>query len=361
MNPWRRALATVTVTRAAFLLVAFGAAWYLGGGNATGLSDLWRRWDADIYADIAERGYGGDGVVGHAIAFWPLVPLLIRALTLTGLTAPAAGMVLSFAGSVVAVAYLIRLTTEDTDDDETGARAGLYLAVAPAAVFLVAGFSEAVFLAGVIAAFFHARRGEWGAAALGAGVAVGARHVGVLLLPALAVEAWRRGGRSELPRALGAIAIASTPLLAWMGWLAATHDGPLAFLDAQRLGWGRGIDWPWDAFAATWGAFRGASANHEAAAYIEIVAALTGYAITAWTLARREWGYAVFCGLTMLAATASTWLFSVPRIVLTLFPVYVFTAMWTRDRPDRHGLVVAGSTVLATFGVLVFTRGAWLA
>ena len=61
--------------------------------------------------------------------------------------------------------------------------------------------------------------------------------------------------------------------------------------------------------------------------------------VTAWSLLRREWGWVTFVGLTVLALATSTYYYSVPRMLLSLFPVMLFLAAVTRShRATLHRL-----------------------
>jgi hypothetical protein len=364
---WRTAVLYVLATRAGLLLAAWLAAWLLAGtqGRISPGLGIWRRWDADIYAKIAEFGYAGAGAEPWSEAFPPLWPLLLRAVSGLGPSPTVAALGLTTLASIVAVAYLIRLVDEEVpaagSGPTTGRRAALYLLLFPTAVFLVAGYSEALFLAGAVPAFREARRGRWPRAAAFAAVAVGARWVGLFLLLGLAVELLRqRPGRAATLRAGTALAAATAPILGFVAWLWATRGDPLYFLAAQNHGWGRTVVGPIDAFRTTWHTWSGDYASNILLAWrIEIVAAGVGIALVLVLLRRREWGYATYAGATLAVMLTSSWYYSIPRILLTLFPLVVLLARWTSGRPGRHEVVVAVLAPLATLGAIVFTRGAW--
>jgi hypothetical protein len=157
------------------------------------------------------------------------------------------------------------------------------------------------------------------------------------------------------------VAVGALPLLAYGTFLAWTEGTPLQFLVDQRLGWGREFTNPVRAFLNTWNTWEGAGypSNWIFAWRLEIVAAASGVGLLAWALTKREWGYAGYIGATMAAVLTSTWYFSVPRMLLSLFPAMVFLAAWSRARPLRHEILVAVLAPAATLGVIVFTRGAW--
>lgn len=352
---WLVATGLVLATRAVFLLVAAATDAALASGPPDGL-DVWRRWDADLFLKIAAHGYHGEGTDAWAEAFFPLLPLIVRGLGALGLPLLAAGMLVTTVASVVAVAYLAVLA-----DDEAGRGAGLraatYLLVFPTAVFLVAPYSEALFLAGAIPAFVHARRGEWVPTALFGAVAVGSRLAGVFVLAGLAVGWFLEHRRDR--RGLAAIAVATAPLLGYLGWLWAVRGTPLFLLEAQREGWGRRLATPTDAFRTTVRAAEQAEGWLAVTWRLEVVAAALGVGVVLWALRRRAWRDAVYVGGLFGLLLVSTWYYSLPRILLSAFPMYVYLADWAGRAPWRHAVVLAVSAPLAALGTVVFTRGAW--
>ena len=362
---WTDALVIVAVVRVLLLLVAFAAAWMLAPGTGPldeGFFDIWVRWDARHFLEVAEFGYTDVRTDPHATAFFPLYPLLIKALGAAGLPLPAAGMLISTGATVVACAYLYALAEEEVGEG-AGRRAALYLVLFPTAVFLIAPYSEALFLAGAVPAFYYARRGLWLFAALPAAVAVGARAAGLFLLFGLALEVVRRGdfGRGVVARAGIALGAAALPVLAYGGYLLAVKGDAFYFWVDQREGWYRDFVGPVQSFINTWNltASEGSPTNWIFTWRMEIVAAALGVGLVLWALVRREWGYAGFMGAMMAALLTSTWYFSIPRMLLTMFPAVLVIAEFTHGRPMRHELAVAVMAPVAALGVVVFTRGAW--
>lgn len=370
-SPWVRAVAITAGTRLVLGLVAWAGAWYLAGGTGaleTGPLELWRQWDADLYLEIAARGYHGPGVPPHVEAFFPLLPLLIRPLLALGLPAVAAGLLVTTAATVVALAHLIQLADEELGEG-AGHRAGLYLCLFPTAVFLIAPYSEAVFLAGAVPAFRMARRGRPGLAGLGAAVAMASRLAGVFVLAGLAATIVHAAVRTRHRAAVGrllarggaSLLVGVAPLLAYAGWLWAVRSDPLYFLTAQRLGWGRELVGPAESFLSTWEAWgSGAPTTWLLAWRVEILAAFVGVGAVAWAARRREWGYAVYMGATLAALVSSTWYLSIPRALLTFFPLMLFLADWAGRGPRRHEILLITLAPLAALGAVVFTQGRWL-
>jgi hypothetical protein len=362
---WTDALVIVVSVRVLLVVVAFGAAWMLAPGTgplSEGFFDIWVRWDARHFLEVAEFGYTDMRTDPHATAFFPLYPLLIRALGATGLPPAAAGMLISLAATVVACAYLHALAEEELGAG-AGRRATLYLVLFPTAVFLIAPYSEALFLAGAIPAFYYFRRAMWLHGALPAAVAVGSRAAGLFLLFGLALEVVRRGDfrRAVLARAGMALGAAALPVIAFGGYLLAVKGDAFYFLVDQREGWYRDFVGPVQSLINTWNltASEESPTNWLFTWRMEIVAAAVGVGLVVWAVAKREWGYAGFMGLMMAALLTSTWYFSIPRMLLTMFPAVLLLAAITKDRPVRHELTIALMAPVAALGVIVFTRGAW--
>jgi hypothetical protein len=363
--PWREAVKIVVLTRLVFGVVAYAAAWLLGSGTGVvegGPIEIWSRWDALHFFDVAQHGYAGPGADPNATAFFPGFPLLVRLGTTVGASPVAAGLVVSALACVVAFAFLYQLGDDDLGEGG-GRRAVAYLALFPTAVFLIAPYSEALFLAGAIPAFYLARRGRWSWAGVPAAVATSTRFAGVFLLAGLVAEFLRQRdfSRARLRAALGGLVLALLPLVAYVAYLWAATGDPLGFFVAQREGWGRALTNPIDSFRSTWNTWNGADypSNWILAWRIEILAAGAGITLTTWAALKREWGYATYMATTMAALLASTWYFSIPRMLLALFPATLLLAELTGARPQRHEAALFVLAPLATLGVVVFTQGAW--
>ena len=198
--------------------------------------DVWARWDSDWYLRIAEHGYAD--APSSTPAFFPLYPGLVGALgrLLLGHYV-LAGVLLSLAACAASFVLLHRLALPRLGAD--GARrAVLYLAVFPTSLFLVAVYSESLFLALALAAFLLAERGRFAGAGLVAGLALLTRPAGLALLPALALLAWRADDRRRaLLGVAAALPVAAAyPVLLWI-WI----GEPLAPLRAQEGIWDRAL------------------------------------------------------------------------------------------------------------------------
>ena len=301
--------------------------------------DLWARWDGGWYTHIAQDGYTDPH---STTAFFPAYPMLVRALGwLIGGHYVLAGVIVSLIAAAVAFVLFHELARELVGDD-AARRALVFLAVFPAALFLGAVYSESLYLLLSAAAFLAAVRGRFALAGVAAGLAILTRPTGVMLLPALAVLAWRAPSRA---RAFAGVALAVPIGAIWPLWLWAAFGHPLEFLGAERNEWQRHLSpagplgGAWHGLVAGWrgieqliaggnrfpgadDALQAAGLNLEALA-AAVFAVVLG--IVAWRRLGAAYGLFVLLSvaLPLSTPTAIYPLLSMPRFVLGLFPVFI--------------------------------------
>ncbi|WP_214324566.1 mannosyltransferase family protein [Nonomuraea sediminis] len=375
------ALTAWLLTRAGVALLAAGGAWYLNLGRDAGHVERWMRWDAVHFMRIARWGYDGDPDVAPdpgLPAFFPGFPLLLRAVHTVIGDWTLAGLLISLAAGAVAVCALARLADEGTGpralarlaaegtgprvlarlaEEGTGSRAVWALLLAPPAVFLFAGYSEALFLAFALPAWLLAGRDRWAAAATCAAFASSVRVTGLYLAVALAVRlalAWRAG--RVRPRTAGWLALPFLPLAAYSFYQWTRTGDWLAWQSAQKAGWGRELTWPWEAWQTSWDAAWHVDNAFTWAFRGELAAAVIGVALTAWLAHRRLWPECVYVGLQVAALTTSTYYMSIPRSMLLWFPLWLLLAR----APRRIFLLYAAVSIpLAVLHVLMFANNIW--
>src|SRR3954454_14038249 len=173
------------------------------GGFPEALFAPLARWDATWYLGIAHGGYDA-----ASSAFFPLYPLLVRALAPGG--APGALLPAAYAASLAALAgalYLLRRLAELEVGAPAARRTVLLLAFFPGSLWLGAPYSESLFLLLSVGAVYAARTGSWAWAGGCAALASGTRSAGIVLLVPLVMIWWR--GR---PRDLAWLALAPAGL-----------------------------------------------------------------------------------------------------------------------------------------------------
>jgi hypothetical protein len=353
------ALRSWVATRVAVALLVLAGAAQVFGGRGQGFLDRWDSWDVTLFRKVAEFGYAGypqhypDKDIE---AFFPGFPLVLRAVHAVVPDWTAAGLLVSLVAGAVAVVFLARLAELEGVD---GGRAALYLLLSPYAVFLAAGYSEALFLAVALPGWYAAKKGNWALAALLVAAACTVRVSGAFLAVALVVQ-WLTTSRDR--RALPWLA---APFLALLGYAVYLHHLTgdwLRWQHAQASTWGRHLTSPWQALQTTWDAARNPSlgAEYQWSFRAELVAVAVGVLVTVVLLARRRWGEATYVGLSVAALATSTYYLSVARATLLWFPLWLLLAELAARRPWVHTAYVAVATPLMAVVVLAFTAGRWV-
>jgi Mannosyltransferase (PIG-V) len=383
---WRVAVST----RAAVLLVAVFAA--LSFGPATGglartnaakfddpslthaladplLAPL-ARWDSVWYLRIADSGYGDSA---PRAAFFPLYPLLVRAVaTPLGASEGAlllAAYALSLTAFVGALFLLYRLT--ELELDRRLARPTLLLlAVFPAAVFFGAPYAESLFLLLAVGAFYAARSGHWAWAGTCAALASATRSAGLLLLIPLAMLWW--GSRPRRPRDGAWLLLAPLGIAAYAAWLGLVEGDALRFLDVQEA-WSRELTVPlsgaWDGLVAAVDGVRQLASGSRTPVYFDAaagdpfrIAAINimlfvtlVFAVVAcagvWRRLPRAYGAWVGASLLLPLTFPVTPqpLMSLPRFVAVLFPLFMWLAVFCDERRKTDLVAAAFAVGLGLF------------
>jgi hypothetical protein len=206
------------------------------------LDVLGSRWDTGFYVSIVEEGYILHDVPLPNAAFFPLLPLLMRAIMPLVGDAVVAGVIVSNVALWLATILFYRLV-DLSWGQRVADRAVWYLLIFPLAFYGSAIYTESLFLLTTIGALYFARRGYWESAALLGIAATLTRFVGLIVAPMLLLEwwmQWRAKADGERPSPLALLAPAVTPLGtgAFMFYLWQKFGNPLAFMDASAA-WGR--------------------------------------------------------------------------------------------------------------------------
>ena len=239
----RRVLGLWGAAHLGLAVLAWMSTWIAGyRGPYAGLLGTYGQWDYDWYQTIAAHGYfSGQSLGTPEQAFLPGFPVILAAVHLVVRNWVAAGLLVSLVAGAVAVVCIGRLG---------GERTALYLLTAPAAMYLIVGYSEALFLALALPAWMAARRRDWPLAGIGVALAGLVRVNGLFLAVALLVAA----ATSERGQRLRSTAWASIGLSGsaiYAGYLWAGTGSWTAWFTASRAGWGLHAVWPWAAWTDT--------------------------------------------------------------------------------------------------------------
>ena len=360
------ALTTWIATRVAVAVLTLAAGWMVAdavAGHIPSWLGSWDHWDAQLFTKVARFGY--DGYPRHypdkdVVAFFPGLPLVLRAVHVAVRNWVLSGLLTSLVAGSFAMVALARLGALEAGRT-VGQRAVLYLTLSPYAVFLAAGYSEALFLGFALWSWLFARQRRWLAAGVLGGAAALVRVTGVFLGAALLTQ-WlldRTGRRLRdlLPLTLPFVATA-----AYVVYLHGLTGDWLAWPHAQADGWQRRLTTPWHAFVTTWHSATGGGLG---GAYIwsfraEIAAVLVGVVLTVALLLLRRWAELVYVGGQVAALATSSFYLSVARATLLWWPLWLLLARFTADRRWAHAAYLSVAPPLMAVAVVAFVQGHWV-
>jgi hypothetical protein len=307
--------------------------------------------DPWFYRRIAISGYEGtslDGAPKNTWAFFPLYPLLVRALGGGGASFPIVAMLTSNVALFFALFAMAAAGRELGLADDEVERATWYVALFPTSYFFSLPMTESVFLLLSAASLLAAARQRWWAAGVAGGLASATRVIGICLLPALLLLPFQRGERPS-KRQLW-ILIVPLGMAAFVCYLYLRTGDPLAFLHAQTL-WGRGSFASFDSSALPGGLVVSKPWNFVA---LNAAAGLLMIAAGASFLLRRQWSYAAYTLLSVAVPLSSGSLQSIARYALVDFPLFYWLAGVCRT-PARDRALTAVFVAILGWLVALFT------
>jgi hypothetical protein len=321
---------------------------------------IWNQWDSPHYLDIARNGYTTVGDQKPWIVFFPLFPWTTRLFAIVLRDYLLAAFAVSTVASIGAGLLLRRLAEIDVGK-KIARNAVWFMFIFPTAYFFHIGYTESLFLFFALGSFLAARRDNWWLAGILGALASMTRLNGVLLIPALACEAFIQYRAKENPRlrvawlwiAFIGVGLALYLLINWR-----IYGEPLAFLTFQRDRFFKVPAWPWVGIIKVW-TWKWPDVRHGLMnGPVELIFILFTLAFTiwAWTLRR---SYGVWMGLNWLLFTSTSMVNSIPRYSLILFPIYILLARFSIARPIWAAIMTASSLMFMTILISLFVQGEW--
>jgi hypothetical protein len=374
----RDAIAVWAGTRVAWLLFVYFASTFMHQFDTPtrplALRDFvgpWNRNDAFyFYLPIATHGYANPIDAN----FFPLYPLLVRVVTFaTGSThVVVAGLIVSALASLAAIIGTALLAIERAGATRADAIRSVWLLMAyPLALFLVAPYAEALFLALVVFALLFARRRVWYAAALCSFFAALTRPTALALAFALIVEygvsmrwSWRALVRSRRVATQATFVMLSAPagLALYSLFCRIRYGDPLAYLHTQEVYFQHVAVPPWRGLALI--AQNVAAAPMlsftQARILLDVLPIVATLAILVVALCTRQMPLSfatytaallVYCvALPVVGTLFPDAVLSASRYLLVAIPVPLILARWSVRRPSlEYGLVLGGVLLQALF------------
>jgi len=340
---WRLALAAGLLSRVLLLTVAWldhapykemapDNAIYRGGApHSVWVIDAFQKWDAYWYLSVARDGYRPPVFEAEPhssnIAFFPLYPLLMRALgPVFGGDLALAGLLVSWLAFFAGLAALHRLLALDLD--EPAADLGVWLlALQPWSFAFTAVYTEAVFFLLSVLAMHRARSGRFLWASAFGFLAGLCRLPGCLLVLPIGLEWLAR--RPRRVRDLAAIAAVPLGAIGYLGYLWYLTGVPDAFFRVQKA-------WDNNLVLGT-KLLRWMITGRPERDQLLTLVVCAGLVALAWKRVRTS--YLVYL-VASIAMTVSAGMLTPARHVAAAFPLYAVLASFCAGHPARERAIL---------------------
>jgi len=331
--------------------------------NRTDVGPAWYyrllRWDSEWYAAIVSHGYrySDDHSVEGPTVFYPLYPLVTYVIkSLFGIDHFVALLLVANIGSLVA-ALLMTKFVKDELGDETALLALAFFCFFPSSLFLSAGYTESLYLVFVLLSFIFMSREKFAPAAAMAGLSLGTRSIGIVMIPVILWE-MGRGNIRRWPRLLLKMALcgllAASGLLIYMAYLGIKFGHPLAFVTVEAA-WHGGTFVDRFVSAVTLANFR--HSNLWPTGWF-----LCFLALSVWSFWRLRFALSLYA----LGALAVPYLTlgitdSMSRYVLVCFPAFMCMGILCKGRPWLVCAIIGIFAALLLQTAAMFSQWYWVA
>ncbi|MEF9884979.1 hypothetical protein [Streptomyces sp. P9-A4] len=302
-------------------------------------------WDSLWYLDIAGHGYTAEPSYPRNLAFFPLFPGLVRALSAV---LPGSRAALALGLAVVcslAAAWGIFAVGDRLRGRRTGTVLVVLWGASPVAAVQWTAYTESLFTALAAWALFAVLDGRW---AWAAGLAVAAgltRPTGLAVAAAVSAAGLLAARRGE-GRALAAALVAPLGWLGYVGWVGLVRGRWDGYFEVQRL-WGN----QWDGGAMTLRALRKYLVYTQYEPFflsvVSVVLLLSAGLFLCCLADRQPLPLLVFTGVLLLVVLGSggVW-FPRARFLLPGFPLLLPLASGiVRARRPAAALVLTGAAL----------------
>ena len=339
------------------------------------------QWDANWFLGIAQHGY----VTKQSASFFPLYPLLTRALGFVLRSDLVAGVTISLVAAGFAGVAVLRIARRYAGD-RVARDSVLLLALYPISFVFTAVYSDGLFLALAAWAVVFAINGRPAFAALLGALAVLTRPTGLALLPALVLLLWPQAKSARSLLRLSPLLLLPAALGGYCLYLSSHFGDAFAFVHSEGSFWLRHVPVT-GPIGGAWAALKsgeqgvaqlvlhlpagsggpsGFGKPEQFAIWNVVQLALLvlacGLTWLCWTKVSRPLAlYSVATLVLFLSAPAAVVpLVSEPRFLLADFPLFVTLAVVCAERPRLRSLVIVSFAALGLLAGLGFARGVWI-
>ena len=316
-------------------------------------------WDGGHYLGIAQNGY----VTKYQYAFFPIYPLIIKAIFLITGSYLFSALLISWLSLVLALVVLAKLLILDFRPTIIR-RVIYYLLIFPSSIFFLTAYSESLFLFLTILAFYFFRKRQWLAASISVAFASATRPIGLILLAPLFFE-YFAAAKFELARIKSNVLlllIAPLGLLSYIWFLQKVEGNPFIFISAQAH-WQRLPTFPIITLFSNYfdvATLKNLGTPFFAQQFLNLAAVLFAISVSVISFFRLPLSYFIFVSLVTILPLTTASTVSFTRLILPAFPIYLVLALWGENKMFNLFWSIL-STMLTALISILFVSGYWIA
>jgi Gpi18-like mannosyltransferase len=289
----------------AIFVESFGGLWHL------------LNFDGAHYQNISQLGY----IVKFQTAFFPLYPLIIKALSLLLKSHLISGLLISLVSIFFSLVIITKLFKKPFS--------AIHLILFPLSFFFLTGYTESLFLLlSLLSWYFYKKRSFLSSGLFGL-LASLSRFYGVLLFPSLLLDFILKLPKSKRLKLVSykpflPILLIPLGLSIYMFYLQLTYSDPLAFIHSLSL-WGKGtVILPPQTIYRYLKIFATVSPKiiQFWIAVLEFSSFIFGLFIAYILYKQKKLSYSLYVFLGSIIPSFTGTLQSLPRYILVLFPIY---------------------------------------
>lgn len=348
---WRIAIFVVTfVGSKTFPLASNGGIGAISQNTAFDFWKSWAQWDGGHFYNIAKLGY----FAPKEFAFFPLYPYAIKFVSffLLGNTVLAGLLISNLAAFLFLYFFYHFIKTKFSKN--TAAASIITFILFPTAYFLLAMYSESIFLLFVILFFSKLGQKKYFQSAIFAGLASTIRLVGILL-PLILVVDLVTSPKKTKEKILG-IFVSFLPFFAYCMYLYKRFGDPLYFLTSETS-WQRTLTSPVSTISAY---ILGFDLKQPFVYYLDVFLPLVFIAILLLNFKKIPRTLWFFSLLVILVPVSSGTLTSMPRYLLASIGAFIIVGNYLEDKKIRYVAWFLSALCQAALAIM-FVNGYWTA
>lgn len=345
LNQWKEILTITLIVKIILLIVSS-----ISSPNSTNIFYPWVRWDGPHYIDLAQYWYQSFGQESLWVVFYPFYPILIKTFNLLFQDFSVSSVFVSIIFNFSASIFLFELAVLDFGK-KTAIKAVWLLNIYPTAYFLQSSYTESLFLTTSLASVYFLRRENNLLSGFFGLLSSLTRINGILLIPLMIIES------KNFKKTIQLIILTLIGLLIYLFINYITFGNFFYFTKPLETYWYKHLDWPWNGISNGFHYLQNYTDEVLVTYLFEFITLIFTLIVTIFTYFKTRKSYGIYMLLNILLFTSTSFVLSVPRYSLILFPIFITLA----KIKSNISLTVTSISfiILLIYFTYLYTQGKW--